>query len=153
MALVVILNSDVKTPEFNYDYGASEDYSSFLFNTKIQDLSNDYVTYLTEHGYINNTRNTIMEQIDEFYYNERLSGGVYTYAGNFTMNVTESMISKKYGYSYRIQDGGNNVVLYARRMDTLPAARVVMVSRKITFLQVDSMTFFGPSIAELKIWI
>jgi hypothetical protein len=148
-SLLVILFSGSRVPNVSYNYAVAEEYSSFLLNTKIQDIHNDHIINLTAHGVIKDTRHTLMEQIDEFYYYNNLS-----YASDLIENITEPILSPKYGLSYTMIDpSGASTILYTRNAATYQDSKVVIVSRKITFLQIDDSTMFGPAVAEIKIWI
>jgi len=44
--------------------------------------------------------------------------------------------------------------IYNRTIDTdVNDAELVIASKKITFLQINSTTMFGPAIVEIKIWV
>jgi hypothetical protein len=149
LSLMIILNGNVRPTKVQYNYEMAEEYSSFLLNTKLEDLSNPYVDYLIyDTKEINNTKLTIMEQIDLFYYENNLFD-----ASNMIQNLTAPLISEKYGFSYSIINGTTNKQIYVRGSEKLADAKIIIASRKITFLQINSTTMFGPAMAEIKIWI
>ena len=153
MSLLIILNGGVRPTKIQYNYEMTEEYGSFILNTKIEDLSNSYVDQLRYDGYINDTKLTIMEQIDLFYYHNDT-----THAGLMIKNITESLVPEKYGFSYYIINGSTHSNIYTRpSINGIPInitdAAIVIASRKITFLQINSKTMFGPAVTEIKMWI
>lgn len=165
LALGIILSSDVKQSSVKYDYMLAEDYSTFIMNSRMEDLNNLYINNLTSAGIITNTRNSIMEQVDEFYYNARYlcSGGAnitcvnenLNHATTLVQNLTDSLISSKYGFKYTLMDSslGRNETIYERGADKLNDSTGIIASKKITFLQINATTLFGPQIVEIKIWV
>lgn len=170
VALLIILNANSRPSKLQYDYTISEDYSSFLINTKIQDISNSYIGSLTNNGTnnapISNIRNTLMEQIDEFYYKaiyiyntsptvNNTARDIYlNYSSVMIQNISDSLIQNNYGFSFTIMDPvKGNYTLYSRSIDKLANSNIIIASDKITFLQINSTTMFGPVIAEVKIWL
>jgi hypothetical protein len=151
LSLMVIINGGVKPLKIQYDYEIAEEYSEFMLTTKIEDLSNPYVDQLL-NSYINDTSLTIMEQINLFYYNNDT-----THAREMIHNLTESLIPEKYSFSYNIINGTapntTTTNIYNRTIINIEDADVVIVSRKITFLQIDSKIMFGPAMTEIKLWI
>ena len=130
---MIILFSGSRSPNISYDYTIAEDYSSFLLNTKIQDVQNDYIDNLTIWN-ITNPNNRIMEQLDIFYFNGNAEND--TIAQEMLSTLTDSVVSKKYGVSYGIyESGGSGRVLYSRTTPDINNARVIVVSRKITLFK------------------
>jgi hypothetical protein len=164
VALFIILNSDVKQTSLQYDYSIAEDYSTFMMNTKLRDINNDYIRSITNNGTnnmpIQQIDYTLMEQIDEFYNTAfRICGDItctnqyLSYASNLVQNISEPLIPPKYGFSYTMFTAYNNQTLYSRQGTTLNSAKIVLASRKITFLQINASTMFGPALVEVKVWL
>jgi len=151
LSLMVIINGGAKPLKIQYDYQMAEEYSDFILTTKIEDLSNPYVNQLL-NTYINDTSLTIMEQINLFYYQNDT-----THAREMIQNLTESLVADKYSFSYNIINGTapNTTItnIYNRTNIDIGDAEVIVVSRKITFLQIDTKTMFGPATTEIKLWI
>jgi len=148
LSLLIILNGGIKPSKIQYNYEMAEEYSTFILNTKIQDLNNEYVNSLTTSHAINDTTLTIMEQVDLFYYNNDTS-----HAKFMIQNLTDPLIAQKYSFSYDVIDGAKTVNIYNRTNINTSDAKLVVASKKITFLQINSSTLFGPVMTEIKIWI
>jgi hypothetical protein len=148
LSLMIILGSATRPTKIQYNYEMTEEYTSFIMNTKIQDLNNPYVNGLIKSNIINDTTLTIMEQIDLFYYNHDIA-----HAHDLVQNLTEPLIGEKYGFSYRIIDGNLNTNIYNRTSPDISNANIIIASQKITFLQINSTTMFGPAMVEIKTWI
>jgi hypothetical protein len=148
LSLMVVLSSGVRPTKIQYNYEMAEEYSTFILTTKIQDLANPYINQLILNKQINDTSLTIMEQTDLFYFK-----GDLTHATGVIQNLTEPLIPEKYSLSYNIIEGSTTTNIYNRSVTDINEARVIISSRKITFLQIDSATMFGPATVEIKIWI
>ncbi|HYD03579.1 MAG TPA: hypothetical protein VEC16_04725 [Alphaproteobacteria bacterium] len=148
ISLMIILNNTARPTKIQYNYELAEDYSTFIITTKLEDISNPYINNLIINGTITDTRLTIMEQVDLFYYNNDLP-----HAAGMIRNITEPLIPAKYGFEYNMINGTNTVNIYRRNASDINNANVVIVSRKITFLQVNSAVLFGPATTEIKTWI
>ena len=148
LSLLIILNGGIKPSKIQYNYEMAEEYSTFILDTKIQDLNNEYVNSLITSHVINDTTLTIMEQVDLFYYNNDTS-----HANLMIQNLTEPLIPQKYSFSYNMIDGAKRTNIYNRTNINMTDAKLVVASKKITFLQISSSTLFGPVMTEIKIWI
>jgi len=142
----------------------AEDFTTFLMNTKMEDLNNPFINNWTNEGIISNVKNTIIQQVDEFYYKERYIcnatndtciGTYRDYNYNIIQNLTDSLISSKYGFAYIIEDSalGINETIYNRSVDKRASSNLVVVSKKITFLQINATTIFGPQMVSITVWI
>jgi hypothetical protein len=154
VSLLIILNGGAKPTKIQYNYEMAEEYSTYVLTTKIQDLSNPYVDQLKADKNITDQSLTIMEQVDLFYYK-----GDIDHARKMIENITYSLIPEKYGFSYsiiEISPTTNTTNIYNNTNNVavdINNAKVVIASRKITFLQINSSTMFGPALTEIKIWI
>jgi hypothetical protein len=164
VSLAVILSSDVKVTPLHYDYSTAEGYASFIIDTKIEDLNNAYVNGLVSSGVITNTKNTIMDQITQFYYNAyyvcppsnmTCQTANLTYASTMVQNISILLLTEKYGFEYIIRDYklGQNYTVYVKNPDTRNTSQFVVVSKKITFLQTNTSEMFGPEIVDIIVWI
>ena len=148
LSLMIIIGGNAKPPRVQYNYEMAEEYTTFIMTTKIQDLTNPYVNKMIGNE-INDTSLSIMEQIDLFYYNGQTHN-----ASGMIHNLTESLIPEKYGFSYNILENSVSHNIYTRPSSpNITEAEIIISSRKITFLQIDSSTMFGPALTEIKIWI
>ena len=155
LSLMIILNQGVRPTKIQYNYEMAEEYSSFIFTTKIVDVQNNpYVESLIISKYINDTSLTIMDQVNFFYYQNNTAD--LKRAELMIENLSSTLIPEKYSYVYNIIDPARNptVTLISNRTTVdITDARVVIASKKITFLQINSTTMFGPATTEIKIWI
>ncbi|MGV8141403.1 MAG: hypothetical protein ACP5NW_03100 [Candidatus Woesearchaeota archaeon] len=148
ISLMILLGGGVRPSKIQYNYEMAEEYTTFIMTTKIQDLTNPYVNKMIGNE-INDTSLSIMEQVDLFYYNGQMQN-----ASGMIHNLTESLIPEKYGFSYNILENSVSHNIYTRPSSpNITEAEIIISSRKITFLQIDSSTMFGPALTEIKIWI
>ncbi|MFC1723819.1 hypothetical protein ACFL0V_06790, partial [Nanoarchaeota archaeon] len=97
----------------------SQDFINILGELEIRELNNTFVNELIANGTVTNLNNTIIEQIGEFWAEDNI-----VMANQFTQNVTEGVLSSRYGYSIII---GNDTV-YTR---TNPVENSLVTSKKI----------------------
>ena len=97
----------------------SQDFVKVLSTIKVKDMDNDYVKSMIASGKIANINNTFLDQIGDFWAN-----GNIELARNLTINITNSSIPKKYGFSVLI----NGEEIYSRN---LSVNRVLVSSRKM----------------------
>jgi len=149
LSLLIILNGGIKPAKIQYNYEMAEEYGSFILTTKMEDLrTHPYVNGLIANHVINDTSLSIMEEVDMLYYYNNLPD-----ATGLIQNLTEPLIPQKYGFSYSIIDGANTTIVYNRTTININDSTMVIASKKITFLQLNSSTMFGPAMTEIKIWI
>lgn len=162
VSLVAIMNSDVAVEQRSKDYTQADAIVQFLLDTKIEDLDNSYVKSLIANGNITNTRNTLMEQIDLFYYKANyscLSSDAACQAKNYNLsttlirNISETIISQKYGYSYVIMDGVRNYTVYNRSPETRNNSDFRVVTKRISYAKLNQTALFRPHIVEFSIWV
>jgi hypothetical protein len=147
LSLMIILNSGSRPTKVQYNYEMAEEYTSFIINTKMEDLNSELVLQMINDGRIKDTRHSIIEQVDEFDYKSMSSD-----ATALVQNITEPLIPQKYGFSYTLIKGVTRTLIYSRASPDINNAKIVIASKKITFLQIDSSTMFGPALVEIKIW-
>src|SRR3989344_7507124 len=94
--------SEQQTTNVNY---ASKDIISVLSAITVNDANNDYVKSLIASGVITDTNNTLIGQIGDFWANDDMD-----IAKNFTKNLTDDIIPKKYGFSVLV----NGEEIYSR---------------------------------------
>ena len=148
LSLMIILGSSTRPAKVQYNYEMAEEYTTFIMNTKIQDLNDKYISDLVKNNIINNTQLSVMEQVDTFYHDNDM-----THAHDLVKNLTEPLVMSKYGFSYSIIDKGVKTNIYSRTVPDINQAKIVIASKKITFLQINSTSVFGPAMVEIKIWI
>jgi hypothetical protein len=163
LSLLVVLNSGTKEWGLTHDYTLAEDYTSFFTDTELRYLSNDFVYTLTVSGVISNSSNTVMQQITLFYYYAKyLCSPIDTacidsnmsLAHDLVANLSAPLLPEKYGFSYVINDlsSGSNTTIYSRDTDWLNNSQVILVSKRITYVDINSTKLFGPNIVTIKIW-
>src|SRR3989344_9425967 len=104
--------------QININY-ASQDLVRIFSTMNVGEVNNDYAKSLIASGEITNTNNTILEQIGDFWAEDKIE-----LAKNFTKNLTEGIIPSAYGFSVLVSDEP----IYSRN---LPVKRSLVSSRKI----------------------
>ncbi len=160
VSLVAIMNSDVAVEQRTRDYGQVDEITQFFLDTRLEDLDNQYVKTLIANGNITNPRNTIMEQIDLFYYKAKYvcttpgcSMINYNLSRDLLKNVSEPVISQKYGFNYVIMDTTINYSVYNRSLETRNASDFRVVNKRISYVRYNQTRTFLPHIVEFSLWI
>lgn len=160
VSLVAIMNSDVAVEQRTKDYGQVAEITQFFLDTRLEDLDNQYVKTLIANGNITNPRNTIMEQIDLFYYKAKYictthecSMINYNLSRDLLKNVSEPVISQKYGFDYVIMDNTINYSVYNRFLETRNASDFRVVNKRISYVRYNQTRIFLPHIVEFSLWI
>src|SRR3989339_225927 len=155
--LVAILSSDVAVSPRTSDYSQADAISKFLLDTKLEDIDNQMVKNLIANGY-GNPRNTVMEQIDTFYYiaSKQTVVANKTYyqdlSRNLLKNVSEPIVSSKYGYNYVIHDVTLNYSVYNRSLETINLTDFRVVTKRIAYVRINQTAVFAPHIVEFTLW-
>lgn len=158
ISLVSILNSDVAVEHRSKDFSQADSITEFLLDTKMEDLDNEYVKALIADGNITNPRNTLIKQIDVFYYEYTLcpdkncENKYSDIMKNLFMNISESLVSQKYGYSYTIKTDLTNYIVYNRSLDTLSSSNFRVFTKRVSYAQINQTTIFMPHIVEFGLW-
>ncbi|MBI3027540.1 VWA domain-containing protein [Candidatus Woesearchaeota archaeon] len=119
VSIVLIANLySVEQRSVNVSY-ASQDLVRVFSAMTVSESSNDYVQSLVQSGDITNTNNTILEQIGNFWAEEKNE-----LARNFTKNLTEDIFPSNYGFSIVV----NGEEIHSRN---LPVKRTLVSSKKI----------------------
>jgi hypothetical protein len=160
VSLVSIMNSDVAVGQRTNEYAQADAMTQFLLDTKLADLDNQYVKSLIADGTITNPRNTIMAQIDTFYYtayyicnNASCRSININFSKTLLQNISEPIISQKYGYDYSIMDDSRNYSIYNRSGDTWSSSRFRVVTKRVSYAAINSTSVFKPHIVEFSLWI
>ncbi|MBI2650696.1 VWA domain-containing protein [Candidatus Woesearchaeota archaeon] len=121
MIVAILLVSNfysVQQQGVNVNY-ASQDLVRIFSAMKVGEVRNDYVKSLIASGDITNINNTILEQIGDFWAEDKID-----MARNFTKNLTEGIFPAAYGFSVLV----NEEIIYSK---DLPVKRALVSSRKI----------------------
>ncbi|MBI2656753.1 VWA domain-containing protein [Candidatus Woesearchaeota archaeon] len=102
----------------NVNY-ASQDLVRVFSTMSVGGVSNSYTQSLIASGDITDMNNTILEQIGDFWANDKID-----LARNFTKNLTEDIFPSQYGFSVLV----NGEEIYSRN---LPLKKALVSSRKI----------------------
>lgn len=159
ISLVAIMNSDVAVEQRTKEYSQIDEITQFLMDTKLEDLDNQYVKTLIADGNITDPRNSIMEQVDLFYYKAKYVCSTlpcstlnYNLSRNLLKNVSEPVISQKYGFNYVIMDTTINYSVHNRSLDTRDASNFRIVNKRISYVRYNQTKTFLPHIVEFSIW-
>lgn len=110
IALVLLIDTSYMNTGSNFDISyASNDIVNAFSNIKISEVNNSYIKQLIIDGEINNTENSLIEQIGEFYVLN-----MSDYALNISKELVDILIPDKHGFAIIINDEtvyNNNISL------------------------------------------
>ncbi|MBI2653445.1 VWA domain-containing protein [Candidatus Woesearchaeota archaeon] len=119
ISVILVANFySVEHQRLNVNY-ASQDLVRVFSTTSVGQVNNDYVKSLLSSSIITNENNTILEQIGDFWADDKIE-----LAKNITKNLTEDIVPVNYGFSILV----NGELIYSRN---LSVKRVLVSSRKL----------------------
>lgn len=149
----LIFSSYVKIPSKQESTILSEDVMDFFANNKIEDIDNEYGGIggqLWQQGKITNAKNTLLQQVGEFYTNNDLS-----ITEKFIVNLTQNLVPEQYLFEFWM----DNTLLYPQNPSQSHVyskgnTSVLIPSKKIVygFLNEETGDLFGPYQAEVLVW-
>jgi len=147
LVTIVLMSSEyISERDESNIYFLSNDIMDVYSNLKVKDSINDYVKSLIANGSIVNINNTILEQIGEFW-SENRSG----LASRFVVNITRDHIRDIFGFSVLVDEE----VIYA---DNKSINNQLISSKRIisgiTSDNVDKTIpkLWGPAVIEVRVW-
>lgn len=122
---------------------------NFIATTKIATLNNPYSDYLQGNGNITNNENTILEQINEFFYREK-NGCIYCrdISTAFLVNMTDGIIETQYNFKISL----NNETIYEKSKFSETKSLLTLKTGKIVYTFINGTILYGPSYAEVVVW-
>lgn len=125
----------------------SDDLMKTLTVTKLNEVQNDYYYSLVNNGNITQTDNTIMEQIIWF-----VISGKPELGNSFALNITANLIPREFGCQLLIY---NESMMYVSNIsagqNSQDKARLMITSKRMIVGE-ENGTFWGPMIAEVRLW-
>lgn len=116
IALIMIFNFFLKSPETEQSRLYANDFMNFLLTTEVRDFQNSYKTELVVNKNITNTQQSLFNQIIEFH-----KKGEDDINRKFINNISQGIIPDIYGLSYTI----NKTSIYNRSINTRDRKSVV----------------------------
>ncbi len=148
-----ILSSYSNLPETTQVSFLSDDLLKFISNLKIKDLNNPYAGIggqLWQQGLINNSDNTLLQQLAIFYSEDQKD-----IAKKFIASVTKDVIPTQFFYEVWL----NNEIFYPEilspeHIQSKDKTKLMLKSNKIVFGIIDKETNrpFGPYGVEIYVW-
>ena len=149
----IILISSVYTQEqnnYNVNY-LSKDLANSLTTLKIKDSDNGYIKGLVADGTIKNKDNTVLEQIGEFWADDKLD-----VASKTVSNLTSSLIPVNIGFGVWI----DNQQIYSK---DVPLKKALVTSKMLvsgfkkgqatsSYDRQNPPTLFEPIVIEVRAW-
>jgi len=128
----------------------SDDLMDFFANSKIKDIDNPYAGLggeLWNLGLINNSENTLLQQLAEFYGNNNLDE-----AEQFILELTNESLPSQFKFEFWMD--GQLLYPDTEQTDSKNAAKVLLPSKKIVYgiSNKDTGDMFGPYNAEVIVW-
>ena len=115
-----------------------------IFNQNVSEFSLNFTQELLQNGSIRNDKNTLLEQIGEFYFVNTTKSLQNMYG---MLNVTVATVPIEFGILIQIEN------LTAFERDTPLRESTLVVSSKSNILGVyNSTDLWGPYIIEVRVW-
>ncbi len=144
--LIVLQSNTHNQPKSNVILYA-QDLSNFLSHTKIYDLNDelflDTIQLWKQDGNITSFDNTILEQAGEFYTYKKMDK-LESLLGNLSSN--------NYATTYNFNIWINGSIVYNHTTINQSMAKSVIVNKMIISGVGNKNLFWGPYIAEVRVW-
>lgn len=148
LSLILILSFHSSKPYQMQGIFLAQDTMDLLAKTKIYELDNDFVINLTLEGNITNTDYSLLEQTAEFFVTNQTE-----LAQDFIINVTQNMVSDKYGFELRIYNDTNlfNITV-TPGINLQNESNILLISKEIVSGMLEDYSTWGPMTAEVRVW-
>lgn len=143
LAVYFILSMRAQSPESVQSYAQAEDFMDFIMQTQVRDFNGNYTQGLVEDSNITNTHHTLFEQIAEFHLHNKTDINF-----RFVEEIVNGSLLSHNGVLYAYNDEN----IYNRSYDIRKNAGVVLSSKKISFLRINTSTVYGPHVVEVQAW-
>jgi hypothetical protein len=142
--LMLVLAARASVPNTVQSELLSKDFSSSLSSLKLKEINNPLILNMSKSGTINNMDNTVMQQVAEFYFiNQK------TNAFKLIQNVTYGLIPPQYSFSVLV----NDEMIFNRTLASENTSTVLVASRRLIFGVINkTAAFYGPTVAEVRVW-
>ncbi len=148
----IVLSFSASTPPSQQVSMISADFLTPL-SDNIEDINNDFCGNegnLTQDGNITNQKQSLINQIAEFYYRN------ITYNQDYTINLAQECIKEimplenfaQFNFELTI----NENIIYSNTTKARENASVILPNRKIVYGTFNETEFYGPYIAEVWVW-
>ena len=142
IGVVLVYLAYTSSPDIYQQRAISQDVMIVFSTTELSSLNSEYVDEQVASGNITNMKNTIFEQISEFYVKDMIGE-----AQNMTKNLSGSLIPAQ--YSYEIWLDGK---LMHNKSYVTNDIRQLSVSKIILIGNLDPATIWGPYEGEVIVW-
>ena len=153
IGVFIVTSSYVSVPQPTQVKLLSDDLMSFLSKTKIKNLNNQYAGIggqLWNQQEIIDGDNTLLQQIGEFYYLNKLDT-----ADKFIQNVSKDVMPSQFRYEVWVDSN----LLYPKNptpehLASKDSTELLLTSKAITFgiINMTSDILWGPYKAEVFVW-
>lgn len=142
IGLFVLYSTKTVQPSDSQTISLSSDLMKNFNSHKVKDIDNAFIITLIQNGTIQNSDNTLLQQISEFYVY-----GQNDTASNLTQSVTEGILPFQYAFALYVN---GSLVYQSRAQD--PQTPNLIVTKRIVYGVKNSTAFWGPFLAEVRVW-
>jgi len=121
----------------------SQEFVNVLMQTKIREINSPFIFAQTRANNITNTDNTILQQSYEFW-----KYGNPNFATEMLSNVTQNLVPKQYKFQI-LMDGE---AIYTKGEGQNETQLLVSSKRVLFGTIIPTMEFWGPVVAEVRVW-
>lgn len=144
VTLVIVLAAHSTQPYTAQSELLSQGLAESLAGVKLNELNNQLVLTMSRNRTITNLDNTLLQQVTEFY----VTGNRHP-AFELLRNVSQGLIPPQYSFQVLV----NNDLIYNRTVRPENSSAVLVSSKRLIFGIVNrTVQFYGPTIAEVRVW-
>ena len=148
LSLIIIFGTHNVRKETTPTLRMVEDYTDYLVSTKVREFQGPYRDQLVNDGNITNLDNTLLEQLTEFYFQNK-TRDTTTILRNFTEEISYGIVPPQRSVSLKI----NNSLIFSRENLPPNQSSLRLSSKKISFKKINDSYVYGPVIIEVSVWI
>ncbi|MFH1399769.1 MAG: hypothetical protein ABIG95_06710 [Candidatus Woesearchaeota archaeon] len=148
-SLILIFSFHTSKPYQMQGIFIADDIMDVFAGTRVEEIDNDFIYGLyTGSTNITNPKNSLAEQVAEFLITDREG-----LAQQFVKNITVRMVPEKYGFMIRVYNETKawqfNISEGSVSQDE---AKLIVSSKKILTGNINRTYYWGPMMAEVRIW-
>jgi len=143
VSLMVILSSYSSTAEKESPMTILEDFMTYLQNTQVRDFNGNYTFLLLNTSNITHPDNSLFEQISELHFLNN-SDVTYNFISDVVNNTLPEQMSLRYFY--------DNVQLFEKEVFPWVDAGLVLSSKKVAMVTINTSMIYGPHLVEVILW-
>lgn len=151
VSVAIVMSYYTDTVENVDIYDLNSQILNSFTKTKINSLNSEEVRQMFINNEIKNIKNTVAQQVSEFYYLGNIAR-----AENLTLIFIEDYVNKQMNFNITLENSsGSKISLFEvtnLKETPISKASISSVSERIVYGFINSTDFYGPFIFRVELW-